>query len=352
MSEVSDLALVPKENALQVFSAAQGLDPYLSKIRAEIDGFTPDVTSRKGREAIASIAHKVARSKTALDNIGKDLVAELKEVPKKIDAERKRMRDLLDEWKDEVRRPLTEWEDAEAARVERIQAQVSRLGDTDVSDMSAADIKESIDSLESHVIDARYEEFESEAHRIKASSLATLREALAVRQKYEAEQAELERLRAEIALREQREREVRIAREATERAQREAEQKAQAEREAVIRREQETKAAAERQELELRLRAEQAEREKVEAQRRAEQAERDAQARAEQAAAAERQRQADEAARIEREAAAREADRAHKGAILKAAKEAIMAAGITEDQAKAVIKLIAAGQVPSVSISY
>ena len=67
------------ETALQVFSAAAGLDPYLAKIKEELDAFVPDVTTKKGRDAIASIAHKVARSKTALDNIGKELVAELKE---------------------------------------------------------------------------------------------------------------------------------------------------------------------------------------------------------------------------------------------------------------------------------
>lgn len=86
----TEVATIPtKENALTVFSAAQGLDPYLAQIRAEIDGFTPDISTRKGRDAIASIAYKVARSKTALDNVGKELVAELKDIPKKIDAERK-----------------------------------------------------------------------------------------------------------------------------------------------------------------------------------------------------------------------------------------------------------------------
>ncbi|HDL5089371.1 TPA: hypothetical protein PXD14_006379, partial [Pseudomonas aeruginosa] len=106
MSAENQLVEVPaKETALQVYSAANGLDPFLAKIREEIDGFVPDVTTRKGREAIASIAYKVARSKTALDNVGKELVAELKEVPKKIDAERKRMRDLLDSWQAEVRSP-------------------------------------------------------------------------------------------------------------------------------------------------------------------------------------------------------------------------------------------------------
>lgn len=352
MNAATEIAQVPKDNALQVFSVENGLDPYLQKIRAEIDGFVPDVTNRKGREAIASIAYKVARSKTALDNVGKELVAELKELPKKIDAERKRMRDLLDTWQAEVRRPLTEWEEAEAARVERIQAQVSRLGDTDVTDMPASEIRESIDNLEAHVIDARYEEFEPEAHRVKAASLTALRESLAKREQYEAEQAELARLRAEAATREQQEREERIAREAAERAQREAEAKAQAEREAAAQRERDAQLAAERRELELKLQAEQAEREKLAAQQRADQAERDAAAKAEQAAQAERQRQADEQARADAEAKAREADRAHKGAILKAAKEAIMKTGITEDQAVAVVKLIAAGKVPSVSIQY
>lgn len=92
MTSTTEVAAVPtKENALAVFRMPKGLDPFLAKIREEIDGFIPDVTTRKGREAIASIAHKVARSKTALDNVGKELVAELKDIPKKIDAERREL---------------------------------------------------------------------------------------------------------------------------------------------------------------------------------------------------------------------------------------------------------------------
>ena len=103
MNETTEIiALPPKETALQVYTTPAGLDPYLAKIKDELDAFVPDVSCKKGRDAIASIAYKVAKGKTALDNIGKELVAELKDVPKKIDAERKRMRDLLDQWKDEV----------------------------------------------------------------------------------------------------------------------------------------------------------------------------------------------------------------------------------------------------------
>ncbi|WP_407733252.1 hypothetical protein [Pseudomonas citronellolis] len=353
MNAATEIALVPKENALQVYSTENGLDPYLQQIRTEIDAFDPDVSTRKGREAIASIAHKVARSKTALDNIGKELVADLKEVPKKIDAERKRMRDLLDAWKDEVRRPLTEWEEAEAARVARHQGEIDKINlRLECRDLDSAELKANIAWLEGLAISEAWQEFEAEAARAKDKALIALREALLAREKFEAEQAELERLRAEAAAREQKEREERIAREAAEAERLAAERRAQEERDATTRREAEAKAAAERRELELKLQAEQAEREKVEAQRRAEQAERDAQARAEAAAAAERQRQADEQARIERETAAREADKAHKKTINNEALAALIAGGMPEECAKQAITLIAQRKVPHISINY
>ncbi|MFL3972077.1 hypothetical protein [Pseudomonas aeruginosa] len=355
MSAETQLVEVPaKETALQVYSAANGLDPFLAKIREEIDGFVPDVSTRKGRDAIASIAYKVARSKTALNNVGKELVAELKEVPKKIDAERKRMRDLLDSWQAEVRKPLTEWEEAEEARVSKHKAGIewfrSRPDEHRYSD--SAQIRAAIAEVQAVKIGDPWQEFEAEALRAKANALEALSGHLASRERHEAEQAELARLRAEAAAREQKEREERIAREAAEQARRQEEAKAQAERDAAVRREAEAQAAAERRELELKLQAQQAEREKLEAQQRAEQAERDAQRSAEEAAAQERQRQADERARIEREAAAREADKAHKKAINNEALAALIAGGMPEECAKQAITLIAQRKVPHITINY
>lgn len=354
MSAENQVVAVPtKETALQVYSAANGLDPFLAKIREEIDGFTPDVSTRKGREAIASIAYKVARSKTALDNVGKELVAELKEVPKKIDAERKRMRDLLDSWQDEVRRPLTEWEQAEEVRKAKHQAGIDQINlRLECRDLDSAELKSNIAWLEGMAVGAEWEEFETEASRAKDKALAALRDALVVREKYEAEQAELERLRTEAAAREQKEREERIAREAAEAERLAAERRAQEERDAAARREAEAKAAAERRELEMKLAAERAEREALEAKQRAEQAERDAQARADAAAAAERQRQAEEQARIKAEAEAREANKAHQKAINNEALAAFIAGGMPEECAKQAITLIAKRCIPHITISY
>lgn len=371
MTVSTEVVTVPKENALQVFSAEKGLDPYLAKIRQEIDGFVPDVSTAKGRKEIASIAYKVAQSKTALDNVGKDLVAELKEVPKKIDAERKRMRDLLDRWKDEVRAPLNEWEAAEAARVARHQGNIDMMKlRLECRDLDAAELKSNIATLEGTIIGEHWEEFEAEAARVKDKALTALRDALAIREKHEAELAAIAKFQAEQAVREQKEREERIAKEAVEAERIAAEQRAKAEREAAAQREadlvekavqaqrqaeqdkRDAAAAAEQ----ARLNAELAEQRRIAAEKQAEldrvaAEQRQAEA-VERAAQAERQRQADEQARIEAEAKAREADRAHKGAILKAAKEAIMKTGITEEQAVAVVKLIAAGKVPAVSIQY
>lgn len=398
MSAEQQLAILPaKEVALAVFSAPNGLDPYLQSVREEIDKFNasaPDVKTKKGQAAYRSIAYDLATSKTKLDAMGKELVAELKDVPKKIDAERKRVRELLSSWQEEVRKPLTDWEAAEQARKDRQVDAVQAIADfaLDLTGISASVLLESIVSVEAIQIGDQWEEFETDAARTKESTLAKLRAALASRQQYEAEQAELARLRAEAEVQAQRDREAQIAREAEDRARREAEQRAQSERDAVAKREAEAKAAADRRELELKFAAEQAERaaaqaarEKIESEQRAaqqkiddERRHKEALARAEadrvaaeqraeqerieserrQAEAAERAR-LDEVARqkaaadeILRQEKLREADKAHKARINRAALDAFVAGGMTEECAKQAITLIAQRKIPAIAITY
>lgn len=384
MSATTELAVVPpQETALVVYSKEKGLEPWLQQIRTKIDGFTPDISTRKGRDAIASMAYAVARSKTALDDVGKKLVADLKEVPKKIDAERKRVRDTLEAWQEEVRRPLNEWQAAEDARVDKHNDAIQRIKALaiDLDGIIAEDLANRLAQLEAISLGESWEEFEAEAARAKDKSLSVLRAALTARQQYEADQAELARRRAEDELREQQEREARIALEAEERALREAEQRAQAEREAAARREQElidsaanakraaekdaadAEAAAELQRRQLKLQAEQAqlaaeqaEANRLAAEQRAEQARVAAEQRAIQAAEdarlAEIKRQNDAADEIIRQAALREADIEHKKAINRKALEAFVTGGMTEECAKQAITLIAQRKIPAISIQY
>ncbi|WJQ47675.1 hypothetical protein [Klebsiella pneumoniae] len=323
MSEIMDLVVIEKKNAMAVFTNNDQLDPLIEAIEKEARSLVPDVTTKKGRDAIASMAHKVARSKTYIDNAGKDLVAELKALPKQIDESRRVVRERLDALKDEVRRPLTEWE----AEQERIKAEEAM----NALHAEALVMNENIDLQRAIQYEADHEM------------------ALLMNKDFDREQAEkkAEAERQRIA------REEEIKRQAEEKAKREAAEKAQREIDAAATREREAILAKERAEREQREAAERAEREKqaaVEAERRKAQEEadrirREAEQR-EQARLAEEKRKADEQAR-------READVKHRKAVGVEVVKALMAnTSLTRDQATEVLTAVKDGRIPHTGISY
>ena len=387
MSANTELAVVPPaETALAVYSKPNGLDPWLDQVRAKVDEFKkvlPDLKTRKGREAYASMAHSIAKSKTALEAVGKEISAKQKEIPKLIDAERKRVWDTLEAWQKEVRKPLDDWQAAEDARVAKHNdgvAAIKALARFEESP-TAAHVAQIIGDLELLALDDSWEEFLAEAAQAKDQTLIKLRALHTERARYETEQAELVRLRAEAEAQAQRDRDAEIARAAAEQARLQAEQQAQAERDAAARREQELRdqaaanqlaaeqaardaeAAAENQRLQLQLQAQQAQRaaeqaeaSRIAAEQRAEQdriaADQRAAKAAEDARLAEVARQKAAADEIIRQQQIREADQAHKVKIMGAAKEALMSMNITEELAKAIVLKIARREVPNVTINF
>lgn len=381
-------ALVPAK----VF-APGGIDDVLAKLEAEVRATPIDISTEKGRKAVASLAYKVSRSKTALDDMGKTLVAGLKEKTAAIDAERKKARDRLDKLRDEVRKPLDDFEEAETARISKHESGIANFqmaGDFPAS-FTTDEIANRLSMVEGWPTED-FQEFAKRAADAKETTVARLKTALAESQKRDAERAELERLRQEAAERERQKEVERIEREKQEAADRaaaqakaaaeaEAQRKAEeeAQRVAEEQRRREAEAQAERDRIEQeRLRAE---REKAEAEERAakaeanriaaeqrakeaaEQAERDRVAAAEKAErdrvaaeqeAARRERQRiEDAQRAEREAAAkREADKAHKALINREAMAGLVAAGLSEAAAKAAVVAIAKGDVAHTCISY
>ncbi|SXQ32498.1 hypothetical protein [Klebsiella pneumoniae] len=323
MSEIMDLVVIEKKNAMAVFTNNDQLDPLIEAIEKEARSLVPDVTTKKGRDAIASMAHKVARSKTYIDNAGKDLVAELKALPKQIDESRRVVRERLDALKDEVRRPLTEWE----AEQERIKAE------------------EAMNALHVEAL-AMNEEFNRQLAALIESDHEM---ALLMNDAFDREQAEkkAEAERQRIA------REEEIKRLAEEKAKREAAEQAQREIDAAAAREREAILAKERAEREQREAAERAEREKqaaVEAERRKAQEEadrirREAEQR-EQARLAEEKRKADEQAR-------RESDVRHRKAVGTEIVKALLAnTSLTRDQAIEVLTAVKDDRIPHTGISY
>lgn len=114
------LITIESSDALNVFTITDYLEHILTEVKSKALTIVPDVHTDKGRKDIASMAYAVARTKTYLDSIGKDLVTQYKELPKKIDAGRKYARDSLDTLRDIVRKPLDDWE-AEQARLKLIE---------------------------------------------------------------------------------------------------------------------------------------------------------------------------------------------------------------------------------------
>ncbi|EPR8112157.1 hypothetical protein [Klebsiella pneumoniae] len=323
MSEIMDLVVIEKKNAMAVFTNNDQLDPLIEAIEKEARSLVPDVTTKKGRDAIASMAHKVARSKTYIDNAGKDLVAELKALPKQIDESRRVVRERLDALKDEVRRPLTEWE----AEQERIKAE------------------EAMNALHAEALEMNIK-FDQE---LAAKFEADHEMALLMNDAFDREQAE----KKAAAERQRIAREEEIKRQAEAKAMREAEERHRAELEAAARREAEERAAkerAERERIEAQQRAEREKQAAVEAERRKAQEEadrirREAEQR-EQARLAEEKRKADEQAR-------READVKHRKAVGTEIVKALLAnTSLTRDQAIEVLTAVKDGCIPHTGISY
>lgn len=323
MSEIMDLVVIEKKNAMAVFTNNDQLDPLIEAIEKEARSLVPDVTTKKGRDAIASMAHKVARSKTYIDNAGKALVAELKALPKQIDESRRVVRERLDALKDEVRRPLTEWE----AEQERIKAE------------------EAMNALHVEAL-AMNEEFDRQlAARIESDHEM----AMLMNDAFDREQAD----KAAEAERQRIAHEEEIKRLAAAAAAREVEQRAQREREEAAHREAVLKAQAEQAERDRIAAEKKAEADKqaaIEAERRKAQEEadrirREAEQR-EQARLAEEKRKADEQAR-------READVKHRKAVGTEIVKALLAnTSLTRDQAIEVLTAVKDGRIPHTGISY
>lgn len=349
------IALIVQQTPVVVLTDEAKRTEFYAHIQAEIDAFEPDITTDKGRKAIASLAYKIARTKTAIDAAGKELNDEARQKINAVDAERRAVREHFDALSTKVRAPLTEWEDAEEKRVEFIDSMIAMFRSARIVEMGedAASIRSRGAEIYQTALDAEtFQERLDEAQREKDETVGVLKAAMDRAVVAEAEAAELARLRAENEAREQAEREKAEA-ERIERERVEAERRAE-----------DARADAEKAEAERVARAEQeaADRARIQAEEAAEaaRAEEQRQHQAELAAAQERADKAEREAQAERdriaaeqaEAAAREADKNHRTAVMSAAKEAIMTCGVDEETARKIVLLIKAGEVPNITIGF
>ncbi|HHA2290314.1 TPA: hypothetical protein ACOEHE_001869 [Enterobacter ludwigii] len=304
MSEVTDLTVIEiKPEQAPVLYVAGGLDAYLEQIRQAVNE-VPDLSTKKGRDRVASLAAQVSRSKTAIEKPGREYLKRLKEAVRPAEAEIKRFVDACDELRDATRRPLTEWEAAQ----ERIKAE------------------EAMNAMHAEALEMNEEFDRQRAAQIEADHEM----ALLMNDKFDRDREE-QRRQAEQA---QREHEERIKREAAEQARRDAEAKHKAEIEAAARRAE----LAERQRVEAEQRATREKEEAVAAERRRQEEEKAARL-------AEEQRKAEEETR-------RAADKEHRRTVNRRVIADLIAQGIPEEFAQKALLAIAGGKVQDAHIKY
>jgi len=362
-----ELQVLDQNVIVQAFATQGGTDALFERIAEQARSFVPDVTTRKGREEIGSVAMKVSKSKTLTEKYAKDLVSEEKARIKLIDDDRIQFCKKMDSLRDEILAPRDAWEQAEKDRVAKCLEfldEITELAKPEFLGNAAWQLKGYIDTLSDLKIDSRFMEFEEQAKIAKYETLEVLRTALTNREKYEAEQAELERLRQAEQVRIQQERDAQIAREATEKAQREAEEKARFEVERFERekleaeqRNQQQQREADQREAQLKLQKEQAELREAQLKQKAIDDAKQAEIDKQNAIEAERLRieseQKAQAEAAEKAEIARQENKKLRDKVLLESVESLMnETGIDEDQAKKVIKAIFEKKVLNISIKF
>ena len=260
----SALVLPEAKSLATMFSDTGDIEKLIKRIEYEARSHAPDLSTAKGRDAIKSLAFKVTKSKTALDEAGKSLNEERRAAINAVDAVRRIVRDRLDALRDEVRKPLDDWEADEEARVVALKTRLERLRtahDALPVDASSEQIGALLARVEAAVIDDTWAEYAVEAGLYRDQAIATIKHmhaAAVAREEAAAEAArqveELAQLRAEKAAREEADR-IKAEHEAAEARRIEAD-KAQAERAAQIERDKQEAAKRASEEAEARAKAE------------------------------------------------------------------------------------------------
>jgi hypothetical protein len=341
--QTTDISALVETNPVMVLTDVKTYEQFYASIKAKIAASEPDVSTDSGRKKIKSLAYQITRSKTAIDEAGKNRTEEWRKLTNQVNAQRKRVREELEELAAEARQPVTEWERAEDERIEKVAKffEIIALFRSLPHGAGSGTVQDHIDTLSEMNVDKDLmRERSDEAEDALSSALAHLQQVYAAMVKAEADARELERLREQEAAR------VKAEREAAERAEQERLAKESAERaEAEAKRREEE--AAERARAEEKRLAEEAiakaEREKQAAIAKAE-AEKLALIREQERKEAARQAELDREAA---EQAKREANKKHRAKLMNAAESAIRDLGIDAAIATQIVAAIIDGKIPN-----
>jgi len=186
----------------EIYNKDGGIAKICAMIELEVAGFEPDLSTDTGRKEIASMAYKVAQSKTHLVKLGKELTKGWRESTKAVNAQIKETEDRLNIVRDDIRKPLTDWEQAEEKRIERVSIQLATIHAIGVIDFDSTfeDMEKLLENANSIVIDSEVMKHQtSEAEDMLSEAKSRIQVAMIKKKQEIAQQEELEQLRADKA---------------------------------------------------------------------------------------------------------------------------------------------------------
>lgn len=339
---------------LQKLFTPEGMDLIIAEIEKETSDFEADISTKKGQAEIKSMAAKVAKCKAPIKALSMELKEESRRLIDGVNFQWNRYEAAMDDLRDKIRKPVDEIEKREA---EILKARQDKLAL--IEQYRAADFANSPPMYEDAIKEVKkHLQFDWGGFGFKAETSANeileiLQQKFTAAKKYQEDQAELAKLRAEAAERAKKDREEQIAKDAADKAKRDAEEeKKRIEQERLDA----EKRAKDAEELAAKQ-AKESEERRVEAERKAKE---DAKKAAEEAVEKERLRvQAEQEA--ERKAKEkREANKRRRTKIEKESVDSIRyfidmvlgADGDAEDIAQTLVLNISKGEIPNIQINY
>lgn len=309
-------------------------DAYYKALQADVTEHVPDVTTEAGRDQIKSLAFRIVKARTGIEDQRKRLTENWRKLTDSVNLAGRLVRQKLEALEETARKPLVEWQAKEDARKADIEQAIQWLKDAAVVTFedTAASVSERLARVRgiNDLSVERFGERQDEAQNWYDQAVAALSTALARLLKSEAEAQELAELR---------EQQRRVAEAQAEKDRLAAASQMAAAREAEEQRR--IQAAAEQAAEQARLKAEREAQEKIdEANRQLEKERREREAER-------RAQQAEEEARI-----VREQDVAHRREVNSGILVAVMALGVPEAEARKVAVALIQGVIPHVTVQY
>lgn len=326
-------------NSQTVFTAAnvaEGLtvyEPYraqLAELKAHNAAVVFDYEDSAGNKEARSHIYKLRRTKTGVDDARKEAGKSALDYKRKIDAQGNEIIAEIEAMIQVHMKPLEAIDQRERDRVDQLELDLFEIvsaGSTSAEFWNKLPLQAMQDRLaeikDQPIEQDHWSEFTNKAAAAKEVTVEQITSAIAKREAFDKEQAELAELRREKAERDQKDHEARIAKQAADEATRNAEQQARFQAEAAARREQELKNQVA-----------------------------NANRAAEEAAILAQQQLEESNRRSEQDRIKREADRRHLAKINNEIVDALCIIGATKELAMMLVAEMARGNIPHTKINY